>query len=118
MSNSLEKRYTDSQLAKIREEATIYMCACPAQVAEVLSSLRQLHAYQNNCMHDGSLMLGVHDRIALATELAHSEMENCLDDVLAMEQWDRETMTMPAGLRRMRDDLIAAEALPPCPAQE
>ena len=109
MSVSLIKRFTDADLAQIREEATIYMCACPAQVSEALSQLRQIYAYQRNCMQTGSLMLGVHDRIALATELVHREMEACLDDVLNMEQWDRTTMTMPAGLRKKRDDLIAAE---------
>ncbi len=108
MPDSLTKRFTDAELVRIREEAMIYMCACPAQVAEALSHLRQLHAYQRNCMQVGSLMLGVHDRIALATALAHREMEACLDDVLSMEQWDRTTLTMPAGLRRKRDDLIAA----------
>ena len=108
MPNSLVKRFTDADLAQIREEATIYMCACPAQVAEALSHLRQLYAYQRNCIHGGSIMLGVHDRIALATELAHREMEACLDDVLNMEQWDRATLTMPAGLRKKRDDLIAS----------
>lgn len=109
MPDKLIKRFTDAELAQVREEATIYMCACPAQVAEALSQLRQLHAYQRNCMKTGSLMLGVHDRIAMATELAHREMEACLDDVLNMEQWDRSTLTMPAGLRKKRDDLIAAE---------
>ena len=108
MPDRLTKRFTDVELAQIREEAAIYMCACPAQVAEALSHLRQLYDYQRNCMQGGSLMLGVHDRIVLATELAHREMEECLDDVLNMEQWDRTTLTMPAGLRKKRDDLIAA----------
>lgn len=108
MPDTLNRQFTDAELVRIREEAAIYMCACPAQVAEALSHLRQLHAYQRNCMHTGSLMLGVHNRIATATELAHREMETCLEDVLNMEQWDRATLTMPAGLRKKRDDLIAS----------
>jgi hypothetical protein len=108
MSDTLNKQFTDAELVQIREEAAIYMCACPAQVAEALSNLRQLYAYQRKCMHTGSLMLGVHDRIAMATELAHQEMEACLEDVLNMEQWDRTTLYMPAGLRKKRDDLIAS----------
>lgn len=108
MPDTLNRQFTDAELVRIREEAAIYMCACPAQVAEALSQLRQLYAYQRNCMHTGSLMLGVHDRIATATELAHQEMEACLEDVLNMEQWDRATLTMPAGLRKKRDDLIAS----------
>ena len=108
MPDTLSKQFTDAQLVQIREEAAIYMCACPAQVADALSNLRQLHAYQRNCMRTGSLLLGVHDRIAAATESAHREMEACLEDVLNMEQWDRATLTMPAGLRKKRDDLIAS----------
>ncbi|NWG87339.1 MAG: hypothetical protein HXY26_07520 [Hydrogenophilaceae bacterium] len=106
MPDTLPKRFTDAELSKIMEEASIYMCACPAQVAESLTQLRALYKYQRNCIQTGSLMMGVHDRIARATAAAHQEMECCLDDVLAMEGWDRATLTMPEGLRQRRDELL------------
>jgi hypothetical protein len=106
MPDTLSKRFKDEELSQIMEEASIYMCACPAQVAETLAQLRALYKYQRTCIHEGSLMMGVHDRIALATAAAHQEMEHCLDDVLEMEGWDRATLTMPAGLRKKRDDLV------------
>jgi hypothetical protein len=45
----LQKRFTEQQLERIIDEATIYMCACPAQVAEQIRHLRQMIRYQNNC---------------------------------------------------------------------
>lgn len=46
---NLETRFTQSQLEKIVNEAAIYMCACPAQVAAEIRRLRQLISYQNDC---------------------------------------------------------------------
>jgi hypothetical protein len=37
----------------------------------------------------------------------HAEMEQCLGDVLTAEGWDIATLTMPEGLRQLRDDLLA-----------
>ena len=31
-----EERFTDAELAKVIEEGMIYMCACPAQMAETI----------------------------------------------------------------------------------
>lgn len=33
-------------------------------------------------------------------------MEDCLDQVLEIEGWDRATLKMPEGLRKIRDELI------------
>jgi hypothetical protein len=102
MSENLTIRYTNEQLEQILDEAMIYMCACPAQVSEQLLHLRKLFEYQNSCISKGSLLADVHRRIADATRLAHSEMEQCLDDVLKMEGWDPQTLVMPEGLRELR----------------
>ena len=48
----METRYTSQQLEKIVDEATIYMCACPAQVAVQLRHLRELYRYQTHCQLD------------------------------------------------------------------
>jgi hypothetical protein len=106
MKDDLITIYSKQQLEHILEEAMIYMCACPAQVAEQLVRLRELFAYQNKCISDGNLMKDVHTRIAESTRKAHAEMEQCLSEVLQMEGWDPLTLSMPAGLRQLREKII------------
>ncbi|MEN3373731.1 hypothetical protein [Dechloromonas sp. ZS-1] len=48
----------------------------------------------------------VHQRIAAAAIDAHARMEACLDEVLDLEGWDRVTLRMPEGLRRLRMDVL------------
>jgi len=106
MKEDLTQRYSTQQLEHILEEAVIYMCACPAQVAKQLIRLRELFAYQYKCISGSSLMEDVHTRIAESTRLAHAEMEQCLSEVLQMEGWDPLTLSMPAGLRQLREKII------------
>lgn len=96
----LEKRFDDHALEQIIEEASIYMCACPAQVAVQLRSLRELYRYQNKCEKDPGNDQAVHQAIAAATAQSHAVMEACMDQVLTLEGWDRTTLKMPDGLRR------------------
>lgn len=105
----LQKQFTDQELSQIIEEGAIYMCACPAQVAVQLRSLRELHRYQNACEVDPGNDHRVHKAIAEATMRAHALMEACMVDVLALEGWDRTTLKMPEGLRRRRDEIIARD---------
>jgi hypothetical protein len=106
MPTDLICRFSNEQLQAINNQAAIYMCACPAQVSEQLLHLRRLHAYQQRCITSGSVSDAVHRVIAEATQRAHEELERCLDQVLDMEGWDRATMTMPPGLRELRDKQI------------
>ena len=106
MSAPLPIRFDDTQLKHIIDQAMIYMCACPAQVASQILQLRQLHAYQRGCLERGNVLDAVHEQIAAATEEAHARMEACLDAVLDLEGWDRERLEMPAGLRRQRDQIL------------
>jgi hypothetical protein len=107
MPDTLPVRYSNAQLQQIIEEAMIYMCACPAQVAKQVRLLRELHAYQHNCLGRGNpRLVPVHERIAESTRLAHAEMEQCLADVLDMEGWDKTNLTMPEGLRELRRQFI------------
>lgn len=46
------QRFSDLQLEQIIEEAAIYMCACPAQVAVQLRNLRSPYRYQTACEQD------------------------------------------------------------------
>jgi hypothetical protein len=106
MNEQLSIQYSNPQLEHILNEAVIYMCACPAQVAEQLMQLRKLYDYQSGCINEGSLMESVHRRISQSTVIAHAELERCLDEVLIMEGWDMQTLTMPEGLRELRQQSI------------
>jgi hypothetical protein len=95
-----EERYSDAELASIIEQGMIYMCACPAQVADTLRKLRCLLNYQLQCSADPTNDAAVHAAIAKSTIQSHSIMQDCLDTVIALEKWDRATLTMPEGLRQ------------------
>lgn len=61
---------------------------------------------QNNCAIQEDTDTVVHKSIAKAGLQAHAILEDCMDEILELEGWDRETLRMPEGLRRMRDELI------------
>ncbi len=103
---NLDKRFSDQELERIVDEAAIYMCACPGQVAVQLRALRELFRYQYRCELEPGQEAEVHRTIAEATRRAHEVMETCLENVLRMEGWDRVTLSMPEGLRRKRSALI------------
>ena len=104
-----EERYTDEELARIIEQAMFYMCACPAQVAENLRKLRTLYRYQATCILDSDNDSDVHKIIADSTILAHESLQSCLDKIIAMEKWDRSTLTMPDGLRKRQIQELARD---------
>lgn len=95
-----EERFTDAELGVVIEQAMIYMCACPAQVAQSLRNLRDLYRYQMRCMAGPENDSAVHAQIAQSTVQAHAVMQDCLDRVIALEGWDRSTLEMPDGLRQ------------------
>lgn len=104
----LQHTFSDAELERIINEAMLYMCACPAQVAAQISQLRGLLRYQRNCQQTASgTAVQVHQTIVAATLQAHRELGACLEQVLQLEGWDRQTLKMPAGLRQLRDDLAA-----------
>jgi hypothetical protein len=95
-----EERYTDDELNYIIEQGLIFMCACPGQVAATVRNLRSTLRYQYNCLNDPVNDIAVHATIARSTIAAHHIMQNCLDSVVALENWDRTTLKMPEGLRK------------------
>ncbi|MCA1908863.1 MAG: hypothetical protein LDL39_10935 [Magnetospirillum sp.] len=103
---TLEQRFTTEQLAKIIDEATIYMCACPAQVAEQIIKLRDMVRYQEDCQTRQDTDSVVHRTIATAGMRSLQILEDCLDQVLEIEGWDRATLKMPEGLRQRRDSAL------------
>ena len=105
----LQQQYRDDELEAIVEEALLYMCACPGQVASEIRQLRQLIRYQRNCELAAETPSIVHQTIAEAGIQAHALMEDCLNRVLEIEGWDRQTLAMPEGLRKLRDDIVARD---------
>lgn len=91
--------FSDHDLEKIINEGLVYMCACPAQVADSLRKVRAMYHYQINCLSDGNNVAQVHQTIARTAILVQQQLEACLEEVLEIEQWDRATLTMPEGLR-------------------
>ena len=94
-----EERFTDDELAKIISEGLIYMCACPAQVADTIRKVRDLHRYQMNCLKNPENDHTVHRTIAATAAVTHSQLQDCMDEILILEKWDRQTLQMPADLR-------------------
>jgi len=99
-------RYSSTQLQLILDQAGIYMCACPAQLAAQMMELRTLHQYQMNCMSEMPDMADSHRTIADAVFRAHALLEEALDRVLDIEGWDKASLKMPDGLRKKRDELL------------
>lgn len=102
----LQSKYSDNALEKIVEEAAIYMCTCPGQVASEIRTLRSLIRYQRECLHSGNKLQTVHQTIATSATEAHALMEACLERVLEIEGWDAKSFKMPEGLRQVRDRML------------
>jgi hypothetical protein len=96
----MKMRFSAVQVSKIIDQALVYQCACPAQVATTILELRDLHDYQLKCQADAGGTDAVHAAIGRATEEVHARMEACLDEVLDLEGWDRESLSMPSQLRK------------------
>lgn len=97
----MKTRYSRAQLIKIVEQAQLYQCACPAQLCKAIGQIRELHAYQRDCLTQTDTDREVHERIALSCEKNHAELERCLEDVLKLEGWNLATLDMPPGLDKL-----------------
>lgn len=98
----MKQRYPRESLVRIIEQAIIYECACPAQVCKAIGQVRELYAYQRDCLTQTNTDRAVHERIAEACVRNHAELEQCLEDVLRAEGWDPATLTMPASVEKRR----------------
>ena len=92
--------FDEHALARIIEQSLVYQCACPAQVSRAVLELRDLHRYQLNCANESTNDRLVHETIAQAALDAHARLETCLTQVLELEGWDLDTMTMPDTLKK------------------
>lgn len=101
MVEMLKKQFDDEALRLIIDQALTYRCACPAQVAELILKSRAVHDYEVQCLENADDDLpDTHRAIAQTVGQAHELLEACLDHVLHLEGWDRETLEMPEGLRK------------------
>jgi hypothetical protein len=105
-----QERFSDADLAKIIEEGLIYMCACPAQVADTLRHARNLYRYQINCLEGPNNDPFVHSNIAESAVRIQAELEDCLMRILVHEKWDLATLQMPANLRQRQAREISSES--------
>lgn len=106
-----QERFTDAELTSIIEQGMIYMCACPAQVADAVRKMRELLRYQTACLANPNNDRLVHETITQSTIAAHAILQDCLDDVIRQENWDRATLQMPPHLReRLMQEMLADES--------
>jgi uncharacterized protein YcgI (DUF1989 family) len=99
MKQMYEEVFSDAEIGTVLEQAMIYMCACPAQVAATLRTVRELHRYQQRCMASPKADKTVHLEIEKAAAAAHAVLQDCLLKIIDLEGWDRNTLQMPDGLR-------------------
>lgn len=105
-----EERFTDAELSSIVEQGMFYMCACPAQVADGVRKLRELFKYQMTCLENPQNDSLVHQTIAKSVVLAHTTLQDCLEEVVRLENWDRTTLLMPENLRqRQMKEMLSGE---------
>ncbi len=97
----MNSKFSDQQLSHIIDQSLIYQCSCPAQVAKHLIEMRSLYKYQQNCLNQTPTDVAVHQRIADDAVRAHAALEECLEAVLMLEQWDRVTLKMPDALQKI-----------------
>ncbi|WP_445680476.1 hypothetical protein [Radicibacter daui] len=95
-----DTRFSQDEIFKLLDQAMVYMCDCPGQVARMISLVREAHDYQGRCLEDRDNLASTHETIKRALEQCHSLLENCLETVIENEGWDRETLEMPEALRR------------------
>lgn len=102
---SMQQQFDDGQLEQVIDQAVIYQCACPAQVARLLLTLREVRDYQESCLaREDTALQATHARIIKAVEAAHTLLEQCFNDVLELEHWDKSSLTMPTALRQLAHD--------------
>ncbi len=94
----MEIRFSDEILTRILEQSMIYACACPAQICRILTEQRILYRYQLRCINNNETEQTIHQRINSTLTTTHALLEQCLADILELEEWDMQTYQMPEAL--------------------
>lgn len=95
----MQEIYTSTQLKQVLDQAVIYQCACPAQVSRLILNLRELFAYQLNCIDEDRSDEKTHQAIARAVERSHAVMQSCLNEIFDIQGWNKTTLQMPESLK-------------------
>jgi hypothetical protein len=90
--------FSNQVLTHILEQSLLLNCVCPSQLCKTILEQRALYAYQKNCLNDTETDQAVHRRIAETVQSTHALLEQCLHDILVLENWDLATYEMPAAL--------------------
>lgn len=77
--------FTDEQLAKIGQVASVVKCECPQHLASLLSSLVAFERYSEQCEDRNQDDAVIHAFLHRTTAEARVSMENALSEVLAQE---------------------------------
>ena len=106
----MESKYSQEQLNEIMEQGMVLQCACPSLLARLLSDATYLNEYQAKCLRDNPTDQRVHEAIARATHISAKALEDCLTEVLVLENWEISrdgTIKMPESLIKQQMRLIA-----------
>lgn len=101
--------FTPEELARIRGQSMSYLCACPGQLASMLEMALRVEAHEVDCLKDTDNDRRVHERIAGAVVDVRRILDSALNDVLALEGWDRDTLEMPEALQKRLAAQLARE---------
>jgi hypothetical protein len=96
----MQLRFSEEIIIHILEQSIIYTCACPAQVCKAINEQRALYNYQQKCLNLTDTDKAVHHLIASTIEKTHAQLEECLERVLLLEEWDMETFQMPEKMKK------------------
>ena len=102
----MSMQFDDEKISRILDQSLVYQCACPAQVCKTIIGLRELYEFQEHCLDQSDTDKQVHQSIANSVAVGHEEMEACLEKILELEGWDRESLTMPDNIKKTQRDLL------------
>ncbi len=94
----MQKKFSNQEIQRVLEQSSAYNCTCPAQVVKSINQQRSLFQYQMDCIDTTETDHIVHQTIATTAQLTHQLLEDCLHEVLTLEGWDLDTMSMPPAL--------------------
>ncbi len=72
------RRFSDDQLARLRETPTRVECECPNHLASIITSLSAFETYSNTCEHTSPQDAEIHRELGIGTGHARQIMEDLL----------------------------------------
>jgi DNA-binding transcriptional MerR regulator len=81
-----ERRFSDEQLARLREVASSLACECPSQVSAIVAQLVAFERYSRDCESRDAADAALHASLARATGQARALMERLLVRICEHDQ--------------------------------